>query len=391
MAKKENTKKPVKQTVVDIDEVDFLIDPNLLDLEGKNKYMNCITILSDKLNLRKLKDLIDRLNLSPENNEYLTEINETSDKSILSEIIEYFRTKKDILKYSLMLDILNHNYIEDSQFMNYDLIHSFADQISCDKTAFNSILRMPKFLSRTEMDLDTKTRSCIFCYIDKPTLGSVFDIILCKVLPNIVSFRKEIIHTLDFELSGFVIKEMLVETLGYIPAKDPVNNLQYSLFLLYLATMHSSKLSKKEEIMYFENNPLIDFSISSIKYVSEYLLDIQDKHSAVVGIYPNSIKLYSEFVSEVLQEDVREFKFNLYKPYSSSIKRGLPNELRNYFNYNEDNVKLFKEITFGEDKFWKIIGSVLTVNKKPQKDLTFRLMKKAGPAEVKKSNKKNKK
>ncbi len=387
MVKKGNTKKSVKQTVEVIDEVGFLIDPSLLDLEGKNKYLNCLTILSDKTNLKKLKDLIDRLNLSPETNEYLTEINETADKSIFSEIIEYFRIKKDIVKYSLVLDILNHNHIGNSQFMNYDRIHSFYDQISCDKTAFDSILRIPQVLSSTDMDIETKARSCIFCYIDKPVLSSIFDNILSNVLPNIVSLKKRIIQTLDFELYELTETDETDETDGYLPAKYPVNNLQYSLFLSYLKSQFDEKLLKKENILFYEDTPLIDFSLSSIEYKDGYIFN-QDENKYITGVYPASLKLYAEFVSSVLKDNVKVCSFHLENNYSFFSGVGarilLPNFMTAMLDLNKINEKetLLKEVILYKDKYYKLKNGSLTVNNNPQKDLTFRLMKKAEPVKV---------
>ncbi|MFA7122503.1 MAG: hypothetical protein WC212_00470 [Candidatus Delongbacteria bacterium] len=360
-------KKAVEQIVADINEVGFVIDPNLLDLEGKDNYLNCLAIMSDPKNIERLEKLIDLFNFTPSKIEGLKELNKTVNDRIIADITRFFKLQDNILKYSVAIDVIGlskTNKLPD--------VKRFCDNIGLELDNFDLLNQISDIFQKKNYD-----NLFLICVMNDTPITQY----LLKKLEPLDKVRSFYMEYLSFDVLYKVKWDKRNKTGDYRPAEEHVSNLQFSKYLNLLSKIYESKITFKKKILYLNSEPIIDLSMSGIEY------DVKTKSFSgnkkpVTGVYPEATLGYAEFVAIVLERDIKVLTFYEIDTKHFSLDKAI---VIHYFEFGNIKELIHDETGFGYFYYVKSNDTnltydtayyVLTPAQKPQKDLTFRLMKK---------------
>lgn len=379
-------KKAVKQIVsVDINEVGFVIDPALLDLEGKDNYLNCLAIMSDPRNIDRLEKLIDLFNFTPSKIEGLKELNKTVNDRIIADITRFFKLQNDILKYSVAIDVIGL-----CKSNKIPIVKRFCDNIGLELYNFELLNQISEFFQKKDYD-----NLFLLCTMNDTPITHY----LLKTLEPLDKVRRIYMEHLSFDVLYKVKWDKRNKTGDYRPAEEHVTNFQFAKYLnlLLLSIIYESKITFKKKVLYLDSEPIINLNLSGIVY-DDKIKSFTGNNKPVTGVYPNATLGYAEFVKNILERDIKVLTFFEFDTKFYSRDKAI---VIHYFEFGDikelihdgtDSVSFYYVKSNHTNSTYDTAYYVLTPAQKPQKDLTFRLMKKVQPARVIKTNsKKNKK
>ncbi len=370
-----------------------------LDIEGKNHYLNALAVLAaidDNFSIAKkeyLKKIIARLKLNEEKLEELIEIGNEPTEDIISEFMDYFKKSETI--YHLLIDCFTLTELDgeadESVNQMIDLIFQNSNIISIEKELLK---KLPEII-KTQ-----KTEKAFNLLIDDLELFTRFKPILLPYGIDLVKHFESIKRILDFETEEWLIEyePNYFEELEYLPAKEPITNEQFVLFLNYVKDTQDRK-----DIKLDFNVENAEITIKDDTYQTFY------KQDYIKGVTLHDIYEFVSYVQKITLQKISLLKlkfpqqslrvhsgiiFNLPGYEGSSLRVNKQNldeliMLDGQWYYLNKGGHSYSNYAGHRKRFIEYSSGVLNLeNDTSHSNLTYRLMKKVEPLKTENKPKK---